>query len=91
MPYSSTRSEFGSTITQYPGNASAVTPSDSTPLTAGVALYVGTGGDVVVIPVDAVTNDPLTFKNVPSGSVLPVRVRQVLATNTTATDFIGVW
>lgn len=82
--------------TQQPGlsspasNAFAITPSDSTDLAvAARALYVGTGGTVVV-RLRATGTTAVTFKNVPSGSVLPVRAVRVLATGTTAADLVGL-
>ena len=54
----------------------AVTPSDSTVLTGVRALYVGTGGDVIV---DGASTTNVTFKAVPSGTVLPITVTKVCA------------
>ena len=55
-------------------------------------VYVGVGGNVVVVGVDnnngVVTE---TFKNVGSGTILPVRCRRVNATNTTATDIKALY
>ena len=91
--------EFGTTVT-------VVTPSDTisdaTKL-GGVALYVGTGGDVKVIiqnktapPVNGLPGGPPTaadaviFKNVPAGGFLPVIVDYVLATGTAGSDILTI-
>ena len=82
-----------------------VTPSDSAFITdengnkAIGTIYVGTTGNVVVLPWlngDA-TNSQTTgvlgakiFKNVPSGSFLPVGCARVFATGTTATDILAI-
>lgn len=67
----------------------AVTPSNSTELAFGVrSLYVGTGGNVVVVFPD---NTTATFTNVPSGTVLPVQAKRVNATSTTATDILALY
>jgi hypothetical protein len=67
----------------------AVTPSDSEELPAITkALYVGTGGDLVIVPVGGTA--PVTFRNLPDGGVLDVRVRAVRATGTTAADLVGL-
>lgn len=67
----------------------AITPSDSQELAVVTkALYVGTGGDVVIVPVAGAT--PVTFRNVPDGGVLDVRVRAVRATGTTAANLVGL-
>ncbi len=69
--------------------AFAVTASDSTFLD-GVALYVGTGGDVEVIMKNvAVDGTAVVFKNVPDGSFLPAIVDYVKAA-TTAADIVAV-
>lgn len=51
------------------------------------AIFVGVGGNVVV-------KDPggtaVTFKNVPSGSILPVR-GNIVTTASTATDMVALW
>lgn len=67
----------------------AITPSDSVDLTNSVRqLYVGVGGDVVVIDHDS--QSVMTFKNVPSGGTIgPFLVSRVNSTNTTATNMIG--
>lgn len=51
------------------------------------AIYVGTGGDVSM---ELINRDVVLFRNVPSGTVLPVRVRRVQESDTTATDLIGL-
>jgi hypothetical protein len=75
----------GAPITFIPEKAVAVTPSDTTLLDAGV-LFVGVGGDIVARPVG--NADTVTFKNVPDGSFLPIRVVQVYTTLTTATNML---
>jgi hypothetical protein len=74
----------GEFVNFIPSIAAAVTPSDSTRFQAGL-LYVGTGGDVVCIPANQSTT--VTFKNVPSGSFLPVYVIAVYAA-TGASDML---
>ena len=67
----------------------AVTPSDSAELSIVTkALYIGTGGDLAIVPVDG--TGPVTFRNLPDGGMLDVRVRAVLATGTTAADLVGL-
>lgn len=68
---------------------SAVTPSDSTDLASRPrGLYVGTGGDVVIVNPSGTA---VTFKSVPSGTVLPVRAVRVKSTGTTATDIVALY
>ena len=66
----------------------AVTPSDATDFTTPArSLYVGTGGDVVVVDNEGTA---VTFTAVPSGSILPVVAYRVNATSTTATNIVGL-
>ena len=70
--------------------AFTITKSDTTFL-KGVALYVGTGGDVHVIMnnVENIAGNVIIFKNVPDGSFLPAIVDYVRAA-TTAADLIAI-
>lgn len=68
--------------------AASVTPSDSADLdTHARALYVGGTGDVRVTTAGG---DTVTFAAVPVG-LLPVRVRRVHSTSTTATSIVALW
>lgn len=57
-------------------------------LQATKALYVGTGGDIVLRAVGSQSD--VTFRNVVSGSILDIRVCAIRATGTTATDIVGL-
>ena len=66
----------------------AISPNDSADAASHKVrqIYVGTGGDVKVMQGSVV----VTFKNVPSGSVLgPFLVDKVLATGTDASNLVG--
>ena len=65
----------------------AVTPADSDLPAVARALYVGTGGDLVLLAKDDA--DPITLPNVPAGSFIPVRVKRVMAA-TTASGIVGI-
>lgn len=70
-------------------NCVAVVPNDANDLSVVTkALYVGTGGNIVVRTVDATAD--VTFSNVPTGTVLPVRARAIRATGTTASQIVGL-
>lgn len=70
-----------------PAACEAVTTSD-TVFVDYYGLYVGTGGDVAVKTSQGAT--AVTFKNVPTGTILPLRIVQVMATNTTASNLVGL-
>lgn len=70
-------------------NFSAITPSDTAYLTSiPKAIYVGVGGNVVAVNASDVA---VTLKNIPDGTVLPIRPTRINATSTTATDIVGLY
>lgn len=67
----------------------AITPSNTVPLaTTPKALYIGTGGTVVLRTASGAAD--VTFKNLASGQILPVRAQFVRATGTTASDIVAL-
>lgn len=68
----------------------AVTPSDATDLTNGIArsLYIGATGDVAVITLNG---DTVTFVGAVAGSTIPIFVKRVLSTGTTATSIVALY
>lgn len=69
--------------------AAAVTPSDSIDLTkVPRALYVGGSGN---LNVDMPDGSTVQFNGVLGGSILPVRVKRVRSTNTTATYIVALY
>ena len=71
-------------------NSISVTPSDSAELSFLTrALYVGVSGNVSVKLRD--DTNAVVFVGVAEGTILPLQVKQVTATNTTATNIIALW
>lgn len=68
-------------------SAIALSKSDSAEFDVTRALYVGVTGDVKVTMKDG---SQATFKAAPVG-ILPVRVKQLLSTGTTATDVLALY
>ena len=67
----------------------AVTPHNSNDLAYTTkALFIGTGGNIVVLAEDDTV--AVTLK-VTDGQILPVRAKRVLETNTTATGIVGMY
>lgn len=67
----------------------AITPDDDADVSPlPKALYVGTGGDIVLRGVDA--SEDVVFRNVVSGDRIEVRAAYVRATGTTAGDIVGL-
>ncbi|WEK44203.1 MAG: hypothetical protein P0Y64_05135 [Candidatus Sphingomonas colombiensis] len=70
--------------------AAAVSPHDTNALSdIPKALYVGTGGTIVMRGV-AGSSDQI-WKNVPNGALLPLRAQYVRATGTTASDILALY
>lgn len=68
------------------GTAKTITTSDSV-LQTYRAIYVGGAGNLRVITEGG---DDVLFTAPPVGSIIPLRVTRVMATNTTATLLIGL-
>ncbi len=88
------QNNFASSGTVTPAaNAINVTPADSDLdpdyFTRGV--YVGGLGDLTVMMADDKGDSIVTFKSVPAGSILPIRVKQIRATLTTATLIVALF
>ncbi|TBG78610.1 hypothetical protein ELG76_04140 [Rhizobium leguminosarum] len=67
----------------------AITPHDSTDLTYVTrGVYVGGAGNIVAVDE---RNNPVTFTGVTAGTVLPIRVRRINSTSTTATSLVALW
>jgi len=76
-------------ITRPAEGVEAVTPSDATNLTNNArGLYVGVTGNVSVV---TITGDTAVFVGVPAGSIIPLRIKRVNSTSTTATDMVALY
>jgi hypothetical protein len=60
----------------------------NTAASEGFSLFVGTAGDLVVIP--ASSGDIVKLKNVANNSYVPLQVARVLSSSTTAGDIIAL-
>ena len=59
--------------------------NDSNP---GCVLYSGSGGDIRVL---TSSGADLTFTGIAAGAFMPVQVKRVFSTGTTATDILALW
>jgi hypothetical protein len=79
-------------------NASVITPSNTTDLTlsggaiesteTGACIFVGTTGN---LQVTMLGGQVVVFNNIPSGTFLPIQVKRVWSTNTTATNLLALY
>lgn len=66
----------------------AITPSDTVNFdTVARGVYVGGAGNVVAISPGGTV---LTFTAVPAGTILPVRIKRINSTSTSATAMVGL-
>lgn len=77
-------------VSSFSRNAVAITKSDTVDQPYK-AIWVGGTGNVTVLMINA-TDDTqtVTFTAVPAGTLLPIQVRRVMSTSTTATLMIGL-
>lgn len=75
------------TFPMFPGDAVAVTTSDTATFNPSV-LYVGGAGN---LKVTTAQGTDVTFPSVPAGFVLPVQVIRVWATGTAATSIVRIY
>jgi hypothetical protein len=79
-------------------NAENITPNDSENITIsgstidgldnGVCPYIGTTGN---IKVTMVSGQIVTFVNVQGGTFMPIQIKKLWATDTTASNFIALY
>lgn len=68
------------------GIVAVVLDADISPISRG--LYVGVTGNVAIVASDGST---ATFINVQGGTVLPVRVKRVNTSGTTASSLVAIY
>ena len=68
-------------------NAESVTATDDV-VQRYDALYVGTGGNLALIPRDGTS--AVTFTNISNGSFLPIATKEIRSTSTTCSGIVGL-
>lgn len=77
--------------------AATVIPSDTVDIPSvstatgknfGCCLYVGTAGNIKVLTVGG---DEVTFIGINTGAFIPVQVKRVFSTGTTASNILALW
>lgn len=88
----------GGLVTAFPMRAFNITASDETEYEGGVGVFVGAAGDVTVEPVSGAggmapsgySDTTVTFW-LEAGALVPVTVKRVLSTGTTATELVAIY
>ena len=90
MPALDTFKEYHAALSSPAEHAFSITPHATDELSHTTrAIYIGGAGDVeLVLKGDSTA---VVFSAVPAGTLLPVRAKRVVSTNTTATGIIGVF
>lgn len=80
---------MGTKVFASSNNFNVITPSDTTLVTCK-AIYIGSGGNLYVTTSLGAT--PIGFINVPSGTILPIELKDgnVMSTDTTASNLINL-
>lgn len=68
--------------------AVAITKSDEALATPIRGLYVGTTG---IVRVTTTAGDDVTIPSVPAGMIIPLEIKVVWSTTTTASGFVGFY
>lgn len=79
-------SKFYNNLNTPPTDAFSITPANTDIGVFPKALYIGGAGNLVVLTLE---DSEVTFSSVPAGTILNIRVKQVL-TSTTATNIVGM-
>lgn len=84
----------GGEVPQFPWFAKVITPHNSNPLTnyaneeLGMAVRVGGAGNVRYLPLGNPSDQWIT-ETFAAGEFIPVQVKKISATSTTATNLVG--
>lgn len=82
------KTNYSPTFPMYPGDAAAVTPSDTVNFSEASVVFVGTTGALRVLTAQG---SDVTFNAVPGGTVLPLQVLRVYSTGTTALNLMRIF
>lgn len=82
------KTQYSPTFPMFPGDAAGVTPNDDADLAAISVVFVGGAGNVKVTTAQGTD---VTFNGLVAGQVIPVQVRRVWSTGTTATNMVRIF
>ncbi len=82
------KTNYSPTFPMFPGDAAAVTPSDTRNFAEPSVLFIGTTGAVRVLTAQG---SDVTFSAVPGGTILPLQVLRVYASGTSALNIVRIF
>lgn len=83
-----TKTQYSPTFPMFPGGAATFTNSDTVDLPQVSVIYVGGAGNVKVTTAQG---DEVVFTGLLAGQVIPVQVKRVWSTDTTATALLRIY
>lgn len=60
-------------------------------INSGCFLFVGDGGAGKAVHCLTIGNDDVVFDNIPSGTILPIKIKKVFSDTTSAGKILGIW
>jgi hypothetical protein len=85
------KTQYSPTFPMFPGDAVAVTPSDTQDLSTPAVLYIGNSGSTGSVKITTAQGSDVTFTGLIAGTVLPVQARRVWATGTDCTSIVAIF
>lgn len=82
------KTNYSPTFPMFPGDAAAITTSDTVNFTQPSVIMAGSGGTIRVLTAQG---SDVTFFSVQAGAILPIQVLRVFATTTTATNMTRIF
>lgn len=82
------KTNYSPTFPMFPGDAAAVTPSDTVNFETASVVFAGSGGTIRVLTAQGTD---VTFTNVQAGAILPVQALRVFSSTTNATNMVRVF
>ena len=85
------KTQYSPTFPMFPGDAAAVTPSDTANLATPSVLNIGNSGSTGSVKVTTAQGSDVTFTGLIAGTVLPLQVLRVWATGTDCTSIVAIF
>ena len=82
------KKNYRPTFPMFPGDAAAVTPSNTVNFSEPSVIFAGSGG---IIRVLTAQGSDVTFNSVQAGTILPVQVLRVFSSTTNATNMVRIF
>ena len=82
------KTNYSPTFPMFPGDAAAVTKSDTVNFAEPSIIFAGSGG---IIRVLTAQGTDVTFNSVQPGAILPVQVLRVFNSTTSATNMVRIF